>query len=264
MRGSAELGFLTALKTTFIGIFAYLALTATIAIAVGAIHVAAKTGAAAALVNALFELRKESLESLAVLKDGRGDSAALLGLLGAGMQPASTRWTAITRPCTHPGLLMFAFSLNRYIGRPYDGVVGMLIACGITLATVPLCVGALVWFLGVGYKARAGGGEAMDWNAIHGFSVFVTFFCLTAPAMWLAMMVHRANLVFWLGSPLLGAVLTGIGMLLFAALQPVLVRLTRTPEDGVPAAMLLLILLTGIGYLGGFVAARWEQDEADA
>jgi hypothetical protein len=100
----------------------------------------------------------------------------------------------------------------------------------------------------------------VDWNAIHGFNVFVLFFCLAAPPMWLGMMVHRANLLFWVGSPLLGALLTGIGMLLFAALQPLTVRLTRTPEHGMPSAMLLLILLIGIGYLGGFVAARWEQD----
>ena len=57
---------------------------------------------------------------------------------------------------------------------------------------------------------------------------------------------------------------TGVAMLIFAALQPLIVRLTRTPVDGMPSAIMLLILLIGIGYLGGFVAARWEQDEADA
>jgi hypothetical protein len=101
----------------------------------------------------------------------------------------------------------------------------------------------------------------MDWNAIHGTSVFVTFFCITAFAMWLAMMIHRANLLFWIGSPLLSALLTGIGMLAFAALQPIVVRLTRTPEDGAPSATLLLILLVGIGYFGGLVASIWAREE---
>lgn len=103
----------------------------------------------------------------------------------------------------------------------------------------------------------------MDWNAIHGWSVFVTFFCITAFTMWLAMMVHRANLLFWVGSPLLGGLLTGIGMLLFAALQPIVVRLTRTPEDGVPSATLLIVLLVGIGYFGGLCASVWEPADPD-
>jgi hypothetical protein len=147
LAGPDEARYLTVLKTTFIGLFAYLAFTATTLIAVGAIHAAANTGAFAALVNEVFELRKTSLASLAILVDGRGDPAALLGLLGSGMPPGSHRLSAVI--AAHgPGLFMFAFSLNRYIGRPYHGVVGMLIACGITLVTVLPCVGAIIWFLG--------------------------------------------------------------------------------------------------------------------
>lgn len=103
----------------------------------------------------------------------------------------------------------------------------------------------------------------MDWGAIHGWSALVTSFCITAFAMWLAMMVHRANLLFWIGSPLLGGLLTGIGMLVFAALHPIVVRLTRTPEHGMPSVTLLLILLIGIGYFGGRFASAWRPEDAD-
>lgn len=147
LAGPDEAPYLTVLKTTFIGLFAYLAFTAMTLIAAGEIQVAAKTGAFASLVNAVFELRKVSLASLAILVDGRGDAAALLGLLGSGMPPGSSRWPAVA--VAHgPALALFAFSLNRYIGRPYQGVVGLLIACGITLVTVLPCVAAIIWFLG--------------------------------------------------------------------------------------------------------------------
>ena len=61
MRGAEGFSFLTALKTTFIGMFAYLAFTATLFIAVGAIHVAAQTGAVAAPVE--LAIRAEGSES---------------------------------------------------------------------------------------------------------------------------------------------------------------------------------------------------------
>ena len=96
----------------------------------------------------MLELRQESLASLALIMPGDTGLVALSGLLGADMQPLSTRLIGLL--ALHgPGLLMFAYVLNRYIDVPYDGFWGALIALALVLLAVPLSLGGLLWIVAI-------------------------------------------------------------------------------------------------------------------
>jgi hypothetical protein len=101
----------------------------------------------------------------------------------------------------------------------------------------------------------------MDWNAITGPKSFLIIPFMTGLPMWFAMLHHRAGLFMWLLSPLAGLLLCAVSMLLMAGLQPLLVRFARVPEVGNESALMFLIICGVVGYAGGFLLARMNQDE---
>jgi len=142
-----EWGFGPAFRVSLIGLFVYAAFTTMIALVAGTVD-PHQTGALASLARAVLELRQESLASLALIMPGDTGLVALSGLLGSDMHPFSTRLIALL--ALHgPGLLMFAYVLNRYIDVPYDGVGGTLIALVLVLLAVPLSLGGLLWVVAI-------------------------------------------------------------------------------------------------------------------
>ena len=147
-----EIGYARTYAAAFIGILSYLAITLVIAYCAGFVSQSGShPGFLNQLAGAIVELRHLAATSASSFTTGEIAVAGFFGFTAERVHSIPVLVAALA--ALHgPGLVVCGAVLSKRIGESYMGFCGFVIACAVSLATVPASLAAAIWAAAILYK----------------------------------------------------------------------------------------------------------------